>query len=166
MLAFDRVPVYRYGQGFGWGWCWQGASRLPVGPPPLTLCLGFSHLSWRQWWILAGSRQEPAAPLVGGRRRKTCLATRRATAVTPGQSHLDCIASVNPSQAGIQHPNPPIPLRKHPCYDNVTLNFVGIMDIKYLIRLTCRKIDPLTVFCYLDFTLRLIGAEGGKRNGI
>ena len=55
--------------GVGWGWCWQGASRLPVGPPPLTLCLGFSHLSWRQWWILAGTRQESAAPLVGGGRR-------------------------------------------------------------------------------------------------
>ena len=48
---------------------------MPVGPPPLTLCLGFSHLSWRQWWILAGSRQEPAAPLVGGGRRRRWSAT-------------------------------------------------------------------------------------------
>ena len=61
--------------GVGWGWCWQGASRLPVGPPSLTLCLSFSHLSWRQWWILASSRREPAALLVGGGRRGCCSAT-------------------------------------------------------------------------------------------
>ena len=79
---------------------------------------------------------------------------------------MDCIASVNPAQAGIQHPNPPILLRNHPCYDNLTLTFVVNMDRKYLIRLTCRKIDLLIVFCYLDLTLRLIGAEGGKHNGI
>ena len=48
---------------------------MPVGPPPLILCLGFSHLSWRQWWILAGSRQEPAAPLVGGGRLSRQSAT-------------------------------------------------------------------------------------------
>ena len=60
--------------GVGWGWYWQGGSRLPVGPPPLTLCLGFSHLSWRQWWILAGSRQEASRPV--GRWRPASLVVR------------------------------------------------------------------------------------------
>ena len=54
------------------GHCLSGGALESI---VLTLCRGFSHLSWRQWWILAGFRQEPAAPLVGGGRRRHWSAT-------------------------------------------------------------------------------------------